>query len=213
MVTGTRHRMTPSKLVTRFMLVVLLAGPAFLIVTRESNACSLPPPMSASEKLSVSSHVFAGKIVRAFPAPNGGMYEFKVDTVWKGPLHETSFFYRSVGVVSKGTSCERVIAPLSVGSQYLVFGNRYIGDSVGLRGSLSGMEAASRVIAEMGEGQRPVPGSSAPLSARLREAMATEERAVRIRFVVGIVVVVAGTATGGLVMQRRARLRRRNQQL
>ena len=209
MVARRRHLAPSTTLVTRFVLVVLLASVAILLFAREAVACSLPPPLSASEKLQRSTRVFAGKIVAAFPAPKSEIYQFKVHTVWKGPLHETKFLIKRVGVVAENTSCERLVKPLIVGSQYLVYSHRW-GDRDGaIAGGVWVLEGASKAIAEMGEGQLPVRGSSAPVPPIVSEARVIEERAARTRVVIGTIAALSVTATGGLVLLSHAFLRRR----
>lgn len=186
MVGRRRLLATHTNLATRLTLAAIFASAAFLLLTMESDACVLPPPPTVLEQLQDSSHVYTGKIDRAYPDRGGEIYEFKVERVWKGPLHETSFLYKPVTparVVAKGTSCERVVerGPLSVGSEYLVFAGG------GLAGSLRGRYDAIEVMAAMGEGQAPVPGSSAPLTGRIRRAMAAEDFTIRSQIVVGAI--------------------------
>ena len=190
MVARTRLLATHTKLATRFTLAAFFASAVFFLFARESDACSMLPPPSELELLQESSRVYAGKIAAAYPERGGEIYEFKVERVWKGPLHETSFLYWPVSparVAAKGTSCERVVqeSPLSVGSRHLVFVRG------GLAGDVRNRYRAIEIMAEMGEGQVPVPGSSAPLTPEIRRAMAAKEFTVRSQIVVGVVALLS----------------------
>ncbi len=147
-------RTASSGLVTRSMLVVLLVSAAFLALARESDACSVVPLGSPSEELQKQSRVFAGKIVAVHKTRNGIQYEFRVDTVWKGPLLETMFFWRSD--TSPSTNCGDIRDSFVVDSEYIVYvyGFGRIGSRTGF------LKYAHEDIAELGEGQRPIPGTS-----------------------------------------------------
>ena len=210
-VVARRRLLAPSRtLVTQFVLVVLLASAAFLAFARESRACSPPPPGSVELPTPVSlrgSYVFAGKIVAAFSAPDGKreIYEFRVYAVWKGPLYETVFLDRPVGVVNENTSCAEVIKPLKTGRHYLVFASL---TSVGSR-EVDLLENASKTIAELGEGRLSKPGASAPVPLVISEARAIAERTARTRVVIGSIAVLSVTATGVLILLSHVFLRRR----
>ncbi len=211
----TRQLTASTKLVVRLILVALLAGAVFLVPARESKACvpTDPPPPSASERLQKSPYVFAGKIVKAFPGERSELYEFKVEVVWRGPLHETAFLNWTIGEFFEGSSCSYTIEPLSVGTEYLVYVNRGAITSLGLKGDVAHEWRTSWAIAELGEGQPPVRGTSGPVPPIVRETRAMDEQAAARRpFIVGAVAVLSVLAAGGLALRIRAALRRRNQQ-
>lgn len=188
-------------IVTRFMLAVLVAGAAFLVFARESNACIFPTMRSQTEEFRQSSIVFAGKVIAASSVPDGRIYKLKIHTVWKGPLHEEVFIFRNVGVYAKGTTCETSWRQFIVEEEYLVY------DDIGVGRRTQLLFNANEDLAALGEGQRPVSGSSAPVPPDVSEARA---RQTLRQVAVGIVVALTATAVGALVMQIRA-VRRRNE--
>ena len=173
MAISTRSLTASPGLVTRSILIVLLASIAFLTFVRESDACTVWLPESALEELERSSYVFSGKVVSVHPVPNDRFYEFIVDTVWKGPLHGTAYIRENeLGELS--ASCEGGYRPFIVGKDYLVYDD----NNVAKRTSL--LVNASKDIAELGEGKRPVAGSMAPVpSALLKARAAIAESRVR----------------------------------
>ena len=183
--------------VIRFMLAALVAGAAFLAFARESNACIDPPVASPKEKLQSASVVFAGKVVAAESVPGGWVYEFKVHTVWKGPLHEKVLMFLRVRADVEGSSCRTGTRLLGVGLEYLVY------DNIHSRTEL--LRWATEDLAELGEGQRPVPGSVAPVPEDVKGA---RDLKLAIQVVIGIVIAIAVTATGVLLMHIRAVRRR-----
>ena len=199
--TATRQLTASTKLVTRFMLAVLVAAAAFLVLARESNACSYRPIGSPTEELRNASVVFAGKVIAASSVPDGRIYEFKVHTVWKGPLFEKVLIFRSVGVYDKGTPCEGEAKQYTVGQEYLVY------DDIGMGSRTNLLHNANEDLVELGEGQRPVPGSIAPVPPDVSEASASEaRRQTGIRVIVSL----AAIAIGIQVLRRLAiRLRKR----
>ena len=209
----TRQLTASTKLVTRLMLIVLLSGAALLAVTRESHACSYVPPGSPSEELRKSIRVFAGRIVASHPVSNDKIYEFKVHTVWKGPLRETTYV-RGQEYAYGDTSCSGSYKPFVVGVDYLVYDAYHVASRTGP------LVNASEDIAELGEGRRPVIGSRALVPAELfraraatDEARALEERASRAQatrtlVVVGAVTFLVVISIGGLLIRRRGLFRR-----
>ncbi len=163
MAISTRHLTESLGLVTRSVLIVLLASTAFLFFARESDACTVWIPESALEELQRSSYVFSGKVVSVHPVPNDRFYEFRVDTVWKGPLHGTAYI-RENELGGLGASCEGGYQPFIVGKEYLVYDDNHVAKRTNL------LVNASRDIAELGEGKRPVPGSRAPVPSALLKA-------------------------------------------
>ncbi len=149
-------------LVIRFVLIVLLASTAFLLFARESNACSFTRPGSPTVELQKSTYVFAGKVVAVHRVPNDEVYEFKVDTVWKGPLYETTYI---VGLLESyaGTSCAGSLRPFALGRNYLVYDDNHVASLTGL------LEHKSEDLAELGKGRSPTSGTKAPIPEILQE--------------------------------------------
>ncbi|MCY3749488.1 MAG: hypothetical protein OXG64_09350 [Chloroflexi bacterium] len=139
--------------------------------------------------------VFAGKVIAASSVPNGRIYEFKVHTVWKGPLYEKILILRSVGVYDKGTPCEGEAKQYTVGQEYLVY------DYIGMGSRTNLLHNANEDLVELGEGQRPVPGSIAPVPPDVSEASASEARR---QTGVRVIVALAAIAIGIQVLRRLA---------
>jgi len=182
------------------MLAVLVAGAAFLVFARESNACTYAPIGSPTEELRKASVVFAGKVIAASSVPDGRIYGFKVHTVWKGPLYEKVLIFRSVGVYAEGTPCEGEAKQYTVGQEYLVY------DDIGMSSRTNLLHNANEDLVELGEGQRPVPGYIAPVPPNVSEASASEaRRQTGIRVIVALAAIVVAV----LVLPRLVALRRR----
>ncbi|MCY3958729.1 MAG: hypothetical protein OXG65_10590 [Chloroflexi bacterium] len=179
----------------RFMLAVLVAAAMSLVFARESNACLPPPVGSPTEELRKASVVFAGKVIAASSVPNGRIYEFKVYTVWKGPIYEKVLILRSVGVYDKGTPCEGEAKQYTVGKEYLVY------DDIGMDSRTNLLHNANEDLVELGEGQRPIPGSIAPVPPDVSEASASEARR---QTGVSVIVALAAIAIGIQVLRRLA---------
>lgn len=169
--TCTRQLTASTKLVTRFMLIVLVVSAALLVFAREVNACSFTPPGSPTAELQQSTYVFAGKVIAVYPVPNDNIYQFKVYTVWKGSLYET-FYLAGRENSYAGTSCAGSYQSFTVGLEYLVY------DAYHIAGRTDLLVNASQDIAELGEGQRPIPGSSAPVPPAVSEARASAQTAL-----------------------------------
>ena len=198
------HRTTPLSasptIVTRIMLAVLVATAAFLAFARESSSCIDPPVRSPTEALQMADVVFAGKVVAADSVPGGWIYEFKVHTVWKGPLYEKVLLFLSVTADVEGSTCSKGARRLfSAGLEYLVY------DNISYYNRTELLRWAKEDLAELGEGQRPVPGSVAPVPDDVKGA---RDLKLAIQIVIGIVIAIAVTATGGLLMHIRAVRRR-----
>ncbi len=186
--------------VTRFTLAVLVATAAFLVFARESSSCINPPVRSPTEALQMADVVFAGKVVAADSVPGGWIYEFKVHTVWKGPLYEKVLLFLSVTADVEGSTCSKGARRLfSAGLEYLVY------DNISYYNRTELLRWAKEDLAELGEGQRPVPGSVAPVPDDVKGA---RDLKLAIQIVIGIVIAIAITATGGLLMHIRAVRRR-----
>ena len=162
MIARGRLRTATTRFITRTMFVILLASTGFLVFARESNACSFTRPGSPTLELQKSTYVFAGKVVAVYRVPNDEVYEFKVDTVWKGPLYETTYV---VGLLESyaGTSCAGSLHPFTLGRNYLVYDDHHVASRSGL------LEQRSEDLAELGKGSSPVPGTKAPLPEILQE--------------------------------------------
>ncbi len=183
-------------IVIRFMIAIVVAAAAFLVFARESNACTYAPIGSPTEELGKASEVFAGKVIAATSIPDGRVYQFKVHTVWKGALHDNRFILRNVGVYAKGTSCEGTYEQYIVGQEYLVYDDIYVSSRTRL------LMNANEDLAELGEGQRPEPGSSGPVppalikarediaKARVREEQAAQTRTLFVVSAVAFLVVM-----------------------
>ncbi len=169
MYSRTRRQSVAANLVTRLILVALLAGAAFLAVSRESKACSYAPPGSPSDERRKAKYVFAGEVVAVHPVENDKIYEFKVDTVWKGPLHETAYI-RGHEEADTKSLCPAGYKPYAVGLKYLVYDSYHKFSRTRL------LIYASEDLAELGEGRRPEPGLTAPIPLAVTQArMAREE--------------------------------------
>ena len=197
MVARKRLQEPSTTMVIRFVLIVLLASAAFLAFARESNACSPRYPGSPSDELQSHLRVFAGKVVAIHPIPRGTVYEFRVNTVWKGPLIETVYISRNTQHrrMSTGTDCVTRYMRFIDGQDYLVYGSGHIPSRSGL------LEHVHEDIIELGEGQRPIPGTSEP-----RPAIVDIWRALTFLFAILIVAIVGWVlvlASRVLILERR----------
>lgn len=165
----TRQLTAVTKLLTRLMVIALLAGTAFLAVSRESKACSYAAPGSPSDERRKAKYVFAGEVVAVHPVKNDKIYEFTVDTVWKGPLHETAYI-RGYEEADAKSLCPSGYKPYAVGLKYLVYDSYHKFSRTRL------LIYASEDIAELGQGRRPEPGLTAPVPLAVTQAqMAPQE--------------------------------------
>ena len=131
--------------------------------------------------MAMADAVFAGTVVSAqyHPfTPDGGHYvsmQFKVHTVWKGPLNETMF------VKTGATTCGmRGVDSLLYGvpegvdfvPEYIVYASDWWGDGLwtGLCDRTYYAKYAQQDFAELGAGRKPTPGSVAPLPPPLSHA-------------------------------------------
>ena len=156
MIACGRLRSATTRFIIRTMFIVLLASAGFLVFARESNACSFTRPGSPTAELQKATYVFAGKVVAVHQVPNDEVYEFKVDTVWKGPLYETTYI---VGLLESyaGTSCAGSLSPFTLGRSYLVYDDHHVASLTGI------LEHKSEDLAELGKGRSPAPGTKAPI--------------------------------------------------
>ena len=146
---------------TQMALIVSLIGLRLFANTQQAHACSCVPPGPPSEALAESAAVFAGKVtsVREFQDPNATTYsstdpttvEFQVDTVWKGPSYGTM----SLTMARSGASCGFTFVE---GEEYVVYSRD--GATVSLCSRTRSIANAQEDIDELGEGERPEPGSA-----------------------------------------------------
>ena len=131
--------------------------------TEESHACSCADPGPPSEELAGAAAVFVGKVtsVRELQDPNSTTYsstdpttvEFEVDTVWKGPSYETM----SLTTARMGASCGFRFVE---GEEYIVYSRD--GATVSLCSRTRPVATGQEDFDELGEGQKPEPGSQGP---------------------------------------------------
>ena len=151
----------------RFILTLTLVIMFLLVDTRGTFACSCAPPLSPNEALERSSRVFAGTVVATYRAnerlpvkdgkfvakeagefvvKEGIVYEFRVSSVWKGPLFETVFISRLLLENVCSTSFEER-------RKYLVYGYGGFCTRTGL------FVYSEEDLAALGKGEAPIPGS------------------------------------------------------
>lgn len=164
----TRQLTAATKLSTRLMLIALLVGAAFLTVSRESKACSYAAPGSPSDERQKARYVFAGEVVAVHPVENDKIYEFKVDTVWKGPLHETAYI-RGYEEADAKSLCPAGHKPYAVGLKYLVYDSYHKFSRTRL------LIYANEDLVELGEGRRPEPGLTAPVPLAVIQARMAQQ--------------------------------------
>ena len=157
----------------KLLLIVLISVTWLFVDVDRVHACSCGP-IDPSEALDHSAAVFSGEAVarhtlyqhdqRSFPSlllillaettPGPGIativYEFKVNTIWKGPSYEYVYLREPFG--------EACGASFDPGEQYLVYSD---GTSAGLCGSKR-LAFAQDDLDELGEGEPPEPGTRAP---------------------------------------------------
>ena len=147
-------------------LAVLLAGFWLFVLPERSYACAptyIGPPL---EELERANSVFRGKVISAtwldrestsealiyeFMATTATIYEFMVTTVWKGPLAEK----RTIASIS---DCGR---QFSQGEEYLVYSGDGYSDWFNTR--TRPISEADEDLADLGPGQRPIPGTFHPV--------------------------------------------------
>ena len=144
-------------------LILSLGGVWLLANTGESHACSCVAPGPPSEELAESAAVFVGKVtsVREFSDPNSTTYsstdpttvDFEVHTAWKGPSYETM----SLTTARSGASCGFTFVE---GEEYIVYSRD--GATVSLCSRTRPAAYAQEDFDELGEGQKPDPGSRGP---------------------------------------------------
>ena len=112
--------------------------------------------------------VFAGAAVSAQYVPRGFLggdevlVEFKVEVVWKGPLHETMFVATgassSCGVPQLQELLDKPPEEWDPPPTFLIFASDYRGDGLGI----SICDYSGHRFSDFGTGRRPIPGSIAP---------------------------------------------------
>ncbi len=139
-------------------LAVLLAGLLAFLIPEGTYACAptyIGPPL---EELERNNSVFRGKVISATPLDRESgrqketMYEFMVTTVWKGSLAEK----RTITSGDDGAACGRRFGF----GEYIVYSGDGYTDGFSTR-TRSIYEAAED-LAELGEGQMPIPGTVLP---------------------------------------------------
>ena len=141
-------------------LAVLLAGLLSLLLPERSYACSQPLPRSPLQAMDISHSVFRGKVISAVhldrePGHEETRYEFMVSAVWKGPLTES----RTITSRDYEPACGR---RFWVDEEYLVYSHDGYRDAFGTRTRL--ISEAAEDLAELGEGDTPIPGTVLPIS-------------------------------------------------
>ena len=133
------------------------------------HACSCVGPVSHAYALEHSDAVFQGEVIsknglRSACGRSGEVFfldlavEFKVTTVWKGEINETTF----INTNYDGAACGY---PFRIGEEYIVYANQ--NEWVGMLGvglcSRTGLAPDHQEDLEyLGEGWSPEPGSSDP---------------------------------------------------
>ena len=123
--------------------------------------------------MAMADAVFAGTVVSAqyHPfTPDGGHYvsmQFKVHTVWKGPLNETMFVKTGAttcGMWGVNSLLYGVPEGVDFVPEYIVYASDWWGDGLwtGLCDRTYYAEHAQQDFAELGAGREPIPGSIAP---------------------------------------------------
>ena len=144
----------------RLALILSLSLLWFFTNTQQALACSCAPPGSPSRELARSAAVFSGKVIdiREYTDPNAMTFsstdpttvEFEVNTVWKGPSHETVYFTTRRSEASCGFTFVE-------GEQYIVYSHD--GSTVSLCSRTSIISRALDDLEELGEGRAPESGS------------------------------------------------------
>ena len=147
----------------RLALVLVLAGLWLLFQAAPSHACSCITPGSPSEELAKSAVVFAGTVVsldRSLVKSSSldpVIVEFDIKTVWKGqPAHRMMEFTTPESSASCGYSFVE-------GVEYLVYSRN--GLEVSLCSRTRPLSQAAGDLAELGQGQPPTEGTTAPTPA------------------------------------------------
>ena len=145
-------------------LAVLLAGLLSFLLPERAFACSPRPIGSPLEELERNNSVFRGKATSSSWS-NGEtmgestvttvMWEFTVTTVWKGPLAEK----RTIISRYFQGSCDR---KFSIDEEYVVYS--FDGEGVGFSSRTSLISEAAEDLAELVEGQKPIPGTVLPVA-------------------------------------------------
>ena len=144
----------------RLGLILSLSLLWFFSNSEQALACSCVRPEGPSEELAQSAAVFTGRVIslREFHDPNAKAIsstdpttvEFEVDTVWKGPSHETAYFTTARSEASCGFTFVE-------GKEYIVYSHD--GSTVILCSRTALLENAETDLAELGEGDTPQPGT------------------------------------------------------
>lgn len=194
---GLSHGIRHVNFIILSMLIVLVVGVLIPRNTQKVYACSFVPYGSLVEELAKYEVVFAGRVVEVHNVSGGVVYEFTVDTVWKGPLFETVYIERIENEfeVICGTLYWRFIQ----GEDYIVYGDGHLNSRTGF------VESKNEDLIALGSGQAPVLGTSEPRPMKLDE----------INVPLWLIIVLATAGLGlpiGLVLRVRTQRRRSRQQ-
>ena len=137
--------------------LVLLIGLWFALSPERAYACTCIPPDPPSEALAQSAVVLAGTVVSVTPHfwddDNLTLVKFDVTTVWKGPAYQTMYL-RTPG---HSSACGFTFIE---GVKYVVYSQD--GSLVSLCSRTRTLSEATHDLAELGKGQVPIQGTSAP---------------------------------------------------
>ncbi len=134
----------------------------FVMDTGQVSACSCIEPGSPLQELDRAALVFTGKTVsvKEYEPPLGITFftsstdpttvKFEVDTVWKGPAHETI----SLETARLGASCGYTFKE---GNEYIVYSRD--GETVNLCSRTKSLSLAAEDLAALGQGRTGAPQS------------------------------------------------------
>ncbi len=139
-------------------LAVLITGLLSFLHPERTYGCEPIPIGSPLEELERFDSVFLGEATSAEPLDRGyeykeTIYEFIVTTVWKGPLAEK----RMIRTRDSESICGR---KFQIGQEYVVYS--YDGEEDSLHSRTRLIAEAAEDLAELGEGDTPIPGTLFP---------------------------------------------------
>lgn len=150
----------------KFIVAVSLIAIITLFTNEETiHACTCVGPLSPAYELEHSDAVFRGEVISKsgartlcgssgeFSAPNLAV-KFKVNTVWKGEINETTFIATNYHEAACGY-------PFRIGEEYIVYANEWNGILwVGLCSRTRQASYSQKDLEFLGKGWSPEPGSS-----------------------------------------------------
>lgn len=187
----------------RIATIVLLTGLCFHTFVGEVLACTCGSRPTQTESFAQSEAVFSGKVLSTRKVernwvrgdwPWGGdviLIEFEVYTVWKGKVHDTT----SLVTAAFGGYCGW---QPTVSDEYLIYSGD--GESTHICSRKLALDYAQEDLDALGEGRAPQPGTSVPHTIALLPA----DRDGPAWGYFALVIAVAGLATTGWVMYRKA---------